>query len=276
MCDTNPVIEFPSSWDFFKNDLSYSSNYLINLFINYPRIVREANRLLNSVYENWDYKEILIYFKRVIRENKLRSQDLYTKYDGRTARKEFVDICCDLNPWWTEADAKALYALNSDQKILNAESNVDLVKIFKDPKLANINKKNNAATFEQEAERLDELLIESQKNKLKNDKRFIQELTQEVIDSRELTLFNTCTVKSLNGVLFTFIDKHNQKVYYLKPFEFEFYCSRHPNVLMNDYIVPLSLDNHTKYRIINYKDLKSLKYSLNNAYDKYVRSGGTL
>lgn len=111
---------------------------------------------------------------------------------------------------------------------------------------------------------------------MKNDKRFIQELTQEIIDSRELTLFNTCTVKSLNGVLFTFIDKHNQKVYYLKPFEFEFYCSRHPNVLMNDYIVPLSLDSHTKYKIINYKDLKSLKYSLNNAYDKYVRSGGTL
>jgi hypothetical protein len=95
----------------------------------------------------------------------------------------------------TEADAKALYALNSDQKILNAESNVDLVKIFKDPKLANINKKNNAATFEQEAERLDELLIESQKNKLKNDKRFIQELTQEVIDSRKFKMSNISTSK---------------------------------------------------------------------------------
>lgn len=276
MCDTNPLIEFPPSWEFFKSDLVYTSNYMINLFINYPRIVREANRLLNSVYDNWDYKEILIYFKRVVRENKLRTQDLYYKYEGRTARKEFVETCITLNPWWTEADAKALYALNTDPRVLQSVSNVDLVKIFKDPKLAVMNKKNNSASFEEEAERLNELLIESQKNKMKNDKRFIQELSQEIIDSMELTIYDTCTVKSLNSVLFTFIDKHNQKVYYLQPFEYEFYCSRHSNVLMNDYIVPFSPDIHTKYRIVNYRDLKSLKFAVNNAYDKYMKSGGML
>ena len=276
MTDNNPKIEFPSMWDFFKTDLQYSVNYLINLFINYPRITREANRLLNSIYSNWSYKEVLTYYKHVIQKNQLRPNDLYTKYDGKTARNEFVDICTTVNPWWTEADAKALYALNVKPSVLNSVSNVDLVKIYKDPKLAMLSKKNNAESFEKEANRLDELLIENQKKKMLNDKRFIKEVNQEIIDEMELTLFNTCTMKNLNSVLFTFINKQNQKVYYLQPFEFEFYASYHSNILKNDYIVPFNPADHTKYKLTNYKDLKSLKYSVNNAFDKYMRSGGTL
>ena len=139
-----------------------------------------------------------------------------------------------------------------------------------------LSKKNNAESFEKEANRLDELLIENQKKKMLNDKRFIKEVNQEIIDEMELTLFNTCTMKNLNSVLFTFINKQNQKVYYLQPFEFEFYASYHSNILKNDYIVPFNPADHTKYKLTNYKDLKSLKYSVNNAFDKYMRSGGTL
>ena len=276
MTDGNTKIEFPPMWDFFKSDLQYNVNYLINLFINYPRITREANRLLNSLYSDWDYKEVLVYYKNVIQKNQLRPSDLYTKYDGKTARKEFVSICEQVNPWWTEADSKALYALNVDKRVFDCVSNVDLVKIFKDPKLGMLSKKGNSEGFEQEANRLDEMLIENQKQKMMNDKRFIKVINQEIIDEMELTIFNTCTMKSLNSVLFTFINKQNQKVYYLQPFEFEFYASYHSNILKNDYIVPFNPVDHTKYRITNYKDLKSLKYSINNAYDKYMRSGGTL
>ena len=276
MTDGNTNIEFPSMWDFFKSDLQYTVNYLINLFINYPRITREANRLLNSLYTTWDYKEILVYYKNVIQKNQLKPNDLYTKFDGKTARKEFVDICEKINPWWTEADAKGLYALNVEPRVLDSVSNVDLVKIYKDPKLAMLSKKNNSEGFEEEANRLDELLIENQKQKMMNDKRFLKVINQEIIDEMELTLFNTCTMKSLNSVLFTFINKQNQKVYYLQPFEFEFYASYHSSILKNDYIVPFNPVDHTKYRLTNYKDLKSLKYSINNAYDKYMISGGTL
>ena len=276
MTDGNTNIEFPPMWDFFKSDLQYTVNYLINLFINYPRITREANRLLNSLYTTWDYKEILVYYKNVIQKNQLRPNDLYTKFDGKTARKEFVDICEKINPWWTEADAKGLYALNVEPRVLDSVSNVDLVKIYKDPKLAMLSKKNNSEGFEEESNRLDELLIENQKQKMMNDKRFLKVINQEIIDEMELTLFNTCTMKSLNSVLFTFINKQNQKVYYLQPFEFEFYASYHSNILKNDYIVPFNPADHTKYKLTNYKDLKSLKYSVNNAFDKYMRSGGTL
>lgn len=276
MTDGNTNIEFPPMWDFFKSDLQYTVNYLINLFINYPRITREANRLLNSLYTTWDYKEILMYYKNVVQKNQLRPNDLYTKFDGKTARKEFVDICETINPWWTEADAKALYALNVGPRVFDSVSNVDLVKIYKDPKLAMLSKKNNSEGFEEEANRLDELLIENQKQKMMNDKRFLKVINQEIIDEMELTIFNTCTMKSLNSILFTFINKQNQKVYYLQPFEFEFYASYHSSILKNDYIVPFNPVDHTKYRLTNYKDLKSLKYSINNAYDKYMRSGGTL
>ena len=74
-----------------------------------------------------------MYYKNVIQKNQLRPNDLYTKFDGKTARKEFVDICETINPWWTEADAKSLYALNVGPRIFDSVSNVDLVKIYKDP-----------------------------------------------------------------------------------------------------------------------------------------------
>lgn len=276
LTDENPRVEFPSSWEFFKNELSYAVPYLANLFIYFPRIIREVNRLTNSLYDNWDYKELLVYYKKIIQANKLRYSDLYTKYDGKTARKEFIDICLSINKFWTEEDAKSLYALSADPKRYNSFSNVDLVKYFKDPKAAMLSKKLDAASFEAEAAKVDELLLQIQQDRIKNDKRFIKELNQEVIDEMELTLFNTSTVKSLNSVLFTFIDKTNQKIYYLAPFEFEFYVSYNNSILMNDYIVPFNPNIHTKYRIVNHKDMKALKYVVNNSYDKFMKSGGTI
>ena len=125
LTDGQPVNEIPSSWEFFKSDLNYTVPYLVNLFIYYPRVQRELNRLTNSLYDNWDYKELLMYYKKVVQANRFKSTDLYTKYDGRTARKEFVDACLVLNKFWTEEDAKSLYALNDKTERYNCYSNVD-------------------------------------------------------------------------------------------------------------------------------------------------------
>jgi len=279
ICDVNPVVSFPPSWVFFKTELTTISMYLIKILYNYPQLLREANRLMNHIYEQHDYQDILVYYKKIIRLNKLQSTSLYTKFNGRTARYEFVQICKNLNNFWTDEDAKALYALNNQQRSFVSQniqfiSNSDRVKLYNNPKLALINMKQNKETFLQEAERFDEMLLQIHKNRIKNDKRFIEELNQDVIDELELMIFDVCTIKKLNSVLFTFIDKNNSKVFHLAPFEYEFYASCKTQIIDNDYIVNREENIHTKYRITDYRDLQAMKYQINNNHDRFMKNGG--
>ena len=279
LCDGNISIHFPSSWVFFKNELTTISTYLLRIFYNYPRLLREADRLLNDMFIQHSYQDILIYYKTVIQKHKLRSNMLYTTFNGKTPRVEFIDICTNFDKWWTEADAKGLYVLNNQKRTFERDgikflSNKDRVDFFKNPKLAVLNAKQNKESFEQEVQRFDEMLLTIHKNKIKNDKRFIEEVNQDIIDELQLTLFNTCTLKKLNSILYTFIDKNNNKVFHIAPFEYQFFVSYKNQIIENDYIVKRDENVHTKYAVSSYQDLQSIKYQLNSNYDRFMKMGG--
>jgi len=273
----NDSLLFPSGWSFFKNELDTVSRYLIRIFQTKPRLLKQVSDITNHLYNTHKAQDIFIYYKTIIKENNVFRSELYNEFNGKTAKKEFIDICQQLNPYWSIGDATSCYILNAKKifKKIDNISNNERVFRYKNPNSTIMTKKNNEE-FEEGVKVLNEKLIKIEKDKMLKDNRFLKELNQEIIDELELTIFNTSSLKNLNSVLITFIDKFNNKRFYLEDFRYYFYVSSYQSVIHNDFVVSRDEAIHTKYLVKDFKVLQNIKYNLNSSYQTFMLKGGIL
>jgi len=109
--------------------------------------------------------------------------------------------------------------------------------------------------------------------KVRNDTRFLKELNQNVIDELELTIFNVKTLPNRNQILFIFIDKDNNKRFFVDDFNFIFYVSNKTNIIENDYLTKYDESTHIPFIIQNYEVLKHLKFAVNDNYKRFMKKG---
>ena len=105
--------------------------------------------------------------------------------------------------------------------------------------------------------------------KAQSSNRYLKNLNQEIIDELELVLFDVSLLKKTNRVLYVFIDKNNEKKYFVAPFAATIYISQRDGVINNDYIEERT-DEFQEYIIQDIKLYTRLKFMLNDSYGRIV------
>ncbi len=267
--DNQPII-YPLQFKPFKNEINYLVRYILEIFQTSPQALYLASKNCNRLYFNDDDLETLMFYKSLVQGLKLNFYDRYNQFNKQNKRKQFIDIIKTLNKEWHTNDIISLWELNRHAVIPGDYiSNEDRIDFFKNPAKERAYNKSQTENIKK---LIREREILEQENKLKNDTRFLSNLTQELIDELELVIFNVKTIRSQNKILFIFIDKDNLKRFYLQPFNFNFYISSNIGIINNDYIVELT-ENHLQFNIQSFEVLSKLKFAVNNNYKNFMKRG---
>lgn len=269
----NQLITYPEQWIFFKSEMQSISRYIIKIFQTNLRAIYLANKTCNHLYNSHDPLEILVFYKTLIQQLGLQYHKRYDKFNQMTKRKQFIDACLSINPMWHTRDAISIYELNN-RGLLPGDyiSNNDRLEFYKDPK-KKLKYENDKANLDKIKERITENEKVNKLRAMENDTRYIKELNQSVIDELELTVFNVKTLPNRNQILFIFIDKDNNKRFYVQDFNFTFFVSRGASILENDYIVEFDESMHIPFSIQSFEILKNLKFAVNDNHKRFMKLG---
>lgn len=270
----NQPVAYPEQWRYFPTEIQSISRYVVKIFQTNLKAIYLANKYCNHLYFSNDVYEVLMFYKTIVQQLKLSYHDRYAKFNQITIRKSFIDTCLKLDPTWHQLDAIALYDMNNQNVFTDDEyiSNVDRLDWYKNP-----SKKFKAENTKEKKEELKKIIAENEaKNnaiKVQNDNRFLKELNQQVIDDLELVIFNVKTLPNRNQILFIFIDKDNNKRFFVEQFNFVFYVSNKSNIVENDYLVEYDETIHTPFIIQNYEVLRNLKFAVNDNHKRFMKNG---
>jgi hypothetical protein len=228
--------------------------------------------ITNSLWEKYNIFDKLKYYQRIIYENNIKQHHIFNilEYRQYKMRDKFITECLKIKPTWNRLDAISVFLLNNYKFLGEGEewnNSTDVIKNILYPK-AMKNDRSNKALFS----RVDKLEEECNEVEIKLDDRYIDTLTQEIIDKEGLILFNIHVIESKNKVLFIFIDKYNNKRLLLQDFHYDFYISSNQGIINNDFIV-LKGDEHYKYRVNSIQNMRSIQQELNNSWKKFMKEG---
>ena len=266
----NQVVTFPEQWRIFKSDIQSVSRYIPKIFQTNLKAIYLVNKNCNHLYFNNDPFEVLMFYKTIVQQLGLTFHGRYNKFPTLSIRKQFIDAVLKIDPSWHRLDAISIYDLNNRNVFSNDEymSNKDRLGFYKDPK--KYQKSDEAVNHI-------ELMKEFDKRDLtkidKNDKRFIHELNQSVIDELELVIFNVKSLPNRNQILFIFIDKDNNKRFFVEQFSFVFYVSNKTSIIQNDYIEDYDEASHKAFIVQNFEVLRNLKFAVNESHKKFMKRG---
>ncbi len=264
--------DYNKSFDFFNDEMETLSRYAIELFQHQPKALQYLNTELNHLYKKHEAADIFILCKMLINNLQIPQYNLFTKFFSRNRKQDFINIMTDSDLSFSEEDAKAYYDLNERASLdTNYISSDNRVKRFNNPKEFILD--SSSAEFASEIDRIKKLQRRIKDDEIKNDKRFIPVITQEIIDDLELTIFDTSVLEETNQTLYIFIDKYNNKRLYIEDFYYEFYISDQRNVIDNDYIVPIDDNRHLKYSTKSFEDLKALQFAINDNHKRFMKKG---
>ncbi len=265
------VEDYTNNFDFFKAEMETLSRYCIELFQYKPKALQYLNKELNHLYATNTVQDVFLLYKTVINNFGIQSYELYNKFIARSSKQRFIDVAMSLDSDMCTKDAIALFDLN-DRAVLDIPymSSSDRLKRYSNPKEFVLDAKSKS--FASEVDELKKLNRRIKDNAIANDSRFLKEVNQDIIDELELTIFDTSILEETDQLLYIFIDKDNNKRFYLEDFFYEFYVSEYRNVIDNDYIVPLA-EQHMKYSTSKIKDLKSIIFAINDNHKNFMVKG---
>ena len=270
----NLLIEYPDQWLFFKTDMNSISRFIVTIFQKNLKAIYLINQTTNHLYNSHDPLEVLMFYKTLVQQLRMSYYDRYAEFNKRTKRKEFIDTVLSIDGTWNTLDAIALYELNRKMvfKDIPFVPNETRMEYYKDPK-KKMKHENSGKAFDDLKEAISKQALENAILARKNDSRYLTEISQPIIDSLELTIFNVKTLPKSNQILFIFIDKDNSKRFYIQDFNFIFYVSNKTSILENDYVVPYDEALHVPFIIREFEILRNLKFAINDNYSRFMKKG---
>ena len=265
--DNNTNIELPHAFIYRQYKLKQPIDYTIKKFRKIPKMQRFVNDHVNNLYSKRSESEILVFLKSYIQINKLDSR------------------CLD-NSWFKKSDRDIIISkLTSERDSLEgnwgdivAEYDMICTQRFNDPKsmeIINETKPNQNANSPESNAKFEEALkiiqIEEQKAKMENDPRFLKELNQNVVDEWNLSLIDIKTIEKQNKILLIFIDKNNNKKFFVYDFIYEFVVSNIFSIIYNDYVVPFNKDYHYCMVCTDFRLVENIRRAINDARDKFYK-----
>jgi len=270
----NQLVQYPEQWRAFPNEIQSISRYIVKIFQNNLKAIYLVNKNCNHLYYNNDRYEVLMFYKTLVQQLGITISSYYNKYNQLTIRKKFIDTCLKLNPMWHTLDAISIYDMNNHNVFKDEDyiSNDDRLNWYLNPS-SKLRADNTKEKKEEVKALIEKYAVRNLAERTKNDKRYISEINQQVIDELELVIFNVKTIPHRNQILFIFIDKDNNKRFFIDNFEFIFYVSNVSNIIENDYIVNFNKDKHIPFIVKNFEVLRNLKFAINDNHKRFMKKG---
>lgn len=241
-----------------KTDLNSMLFRLPKLFYYYPFLVIQLNKV-NRLYDNYNPLEILRLYRTLIRMHNLDPRYIYNVRWNPLKREKFINEYLDLSKDYQRTDIEGLYSINN--KMNRMGYSMGLINLNPEKDVEDQDLSNDIQQLRKLSEEL----------KFKNDERFFQEMSQEIIDEHELTVFDVKLLKSVNEILFIFLDKKSEKRYYKEPLQIDFFYSSYDFIGDNDYIAAYNDKIHSKYVIRDYGMVFKIKQAINQNFDNNIR-----
>ena len=238
--------------DKYSAQLKQFIKYAWDMFLYLPRAVQYLNQYVND-YEHTtqSLREQVLFLQDFIKRAKISRSDIRTTAPSFELRSQLKS---DIGKDFGTNDVNVLYSL-SKMKILSLENLIIKVDQRRPDGLTKeekeLVKKAVQEHYEKNSSKVDESMI-------------IGELTQEIIDELDLTLFDISILDKSNKILYVFIDKDNKKRLYIEPFGYRFEIHPAPSILDKDYFV--SKSEVYPYVITDVKDYMRLRGAINNNF----------
>jgi len=265
----NQLITFPEHWRPFKTEITSLSRYVPKIFQTNLKAIYMVNKNCNHLYFSNDPFEVIMFYKTIVQQLGLQFYDRYNIYPEFSIRQSFIKEVLLIDPGWHTKDAIAIYEMNNHNVFHDTKyvSNKDRLGLHKDPKKYKEELINNHREVLESFEERDLKIVDV------NDTRFLPELTQEVIDEFELVIFNVKSLPNRNQILFIFIDKDDNKRFYVEDFKFTFFVSNVSSIIHNDYIEQFDLNKHVPFMVKSFEILRNLKFAINESHKKFMKKG---
>ena len=262
--DGRPAVEVPNTFMRRQYKLRPLINIVMQKFRTNPRMLNFMNNQLNDLFNTRSESEILLFMKQYIQINRIDKRSLDQSWFKKSDREIFLEKI---------GDSKS----DLDGGFGDLVSHFDMLKTgrFEDKlSLSMINEvtgSHDSISNEEIENNLAAFLELEQKAKIENDPRFIKELTQEVIDSENLSLIDIKSLEKHNKILLIFLDKNNLKKMYVMDFVYEFVISNLFSIIQNDYVVPFLPDYHQSVVVTDMRTLDNIKRTLRTERDKFYK-----
>ena len=263
--DGKQNIELPNKFMHRQYKLGPLINGVIQKFRSYPKMLNFMNYNVNELFSKRTNGEILIFIKQYIQINRVSYNMLdhswVTKSDREVLLEKFSKTKSDSENGFN--DIAAHYDLLKTGRFEDALS-VDIINTMTGVPDDNPDLDNTLLQ-----------LIEMEKQaKIDKDPRFIKELTPEQIEMWGLSLIDIKTLNGMNKILLIFLDKNNNKKFFLIDFVYEFVLSNIFSIIHNDYIMPFLPDYHQPIILTEIRALENLRRTLRDERDKFYKQYG--
>lgn len=243
--------------DEHKSQIKQFMKYAWDMFLNLPRAVRYLNRYVNDYeYLAQPLHEQVLFLQDFIKRANIGRHEIRTVIPSFEKRSQLKD---DLGKSFGTNDANTLYSL-AKLGILSGNNLVAKPDQARPEKLTKEEKELVKKAIEQHY---------NNNAKPQHGDMILKELTQEIIDELDLSLFDISILDKRNQILYVFIDKDNKKRLYIEPFEYQFEIHSAASILDKDYFVPKN--EVYPYIITNARDYMKLRGAINenfrNAYE---------
>ena len=263
--DGKQNIELPNKFMHRQYKLGPLINGVIQKFRSYPKMLNFMNYNVNELFSKRTNGEILIFITQYIQINRVSYNMLdhswVTKSDREVLLEKFSKTKSDSENGFN--DIAAHYDLLKTGRFEDALS-VDIINTMTGVPDDNPDLDNTLLQ-----------LIEMEKQaKIDKDPRFIKELTPEQIEMWGLSLIDIKTLNGMNKILLIFLDKNNNKKFFLIDFVYEFVLSNIFSIIHNDYIMPFLPDYHQPIILTEIRALENLRRTLRDERDKFYKQYG--
>lgn len=234
---------------------------LRKMFNTQPHILPFFNKNVNNLYLKHDTMAYLLFCKTIIQKNNFYQTQLDLNFKFiENKRQKFMKL---FSKKQTEElgtiGINTLYSLNAffniTDKHIGFKKEDDGIGLVKKEEGKEIMK--NLTTL----------------MKLKKDKKniglYLDILNQDVIDEKRLTVFDVKKTSN-REILFIFIDKDDNKVYYKEPLNMDFYISNQTNIIYNDYIMDKNSEQFSKYNTNNYNHISKIRNAINDNFKNLI------
>jgi len=247
---------------FTPSQLNSKVPYLTEQLWVWPKLTWYLNKHTNDLFKIPNPIEQLKLIRKIIHINKITKYELWSFIPER--KKDLIKEIQERDNL-DENDSRA-------KLILIDKLDADISQYTKvAPTKKNTDLKNKENQEKVREALLQRKLLEEKKmqKKAQSSNRYLKNLNQEIIDELELVLFDVSLLKKTNRVLYVFIDKNNEKKYFVAPFAATIYISQRDGVINNDYIEERT-DEFQEYIIQDIKLYTRLKFMLNDSYGRIV------
>ena len=234
-----------------EKDLKKIVSFIWEAFIYTPRIINFVNKHVNTYdFNSFKLKDKIEFIHFIIKQSKPAISWLNFDFFSRIKRVKEYELYKEI----PDNDKRALWHLENEYKLFESNS---IKSGYEKPRKLTAEEKKKI-----------ELVVRDHETE-SSSTEILTTLNQEIIEEKDLSLFDISVIDSRNLIQYTFLDKNNKKVVYREPYKMKIKFHPSSSIFDKDYFEPV--ENLYEYVFTSVWDYMKFRKVLNQAFLNSLR-----